>query len=89
MKINMNFVHQVGDQPRLRLKRLIYCISTADITGTEFQNRACYNVLVAAMLFSTAVCVYMYVFLVLLVVYFLVTAESENKHISFHLMYFR
>lgn len=70
----------------LGFKRLIYCISTADITGTEFQNRACYSVLAAAVLFSTAVCVY--IFLVLLLD-FLVTAKSENKLISFHLMYFR
>jgi hypothetical protein len=71
----------------LGFKRLIYCIYTADITGTEFQSRACYSVLAAAAFFSTAVCVY--VFLDLLVVDFLVNAKSENKHISFHLMYFR
>ena len=69
----------------LGFKRLIYCISTPEITGNEFQNRACYSVLAAAVLFSTAVCVY--IFLVLLVVDFLVTAKSENKHISFHRMY--
>ena len=40
-----------------------------------------------SVLFSTAVCVY--IFLVLLVVDFLVTAKSEDKYISFHLMYFR
>jgi len=68
-------------------KRLIYCISTSDITGTCFQNRACYSVLAAAVLFPAAVCVY--IFLVLLVADFLVTAKSENKHISFRLMCFR
>ena len=51
----------------LGFKRLIYWISTADITGTGFPNRACYSVLAAGVLFSTAVCVcvcvYIYIYI--------------------------
>jgi hypothetical protein len=57
----------------LDFKRLIYCVSTADITATEFQNRACYSILAATVLFYTAVCVC--IFLVLLVVDFLVPVK--------------